>query len=247
MNMRGQRTISRYGALAAALVLCVTAHRASANELAEVGKGFASSLAGEAAGCRDKITGINLESVKGVFGCLIEAVKKTAKEALVNLMKALYDKGLELLKANAPAGKAKLQELAGKITAILPAAKSVIDPVLGGLDTGGEAFVEEAAKCKDHIKALDLESVKATFTCLGQAAKTGAKAGAVAIVQGLFDEFVRLLRSGCGMATQKLAALAEKVAAVVPQAKSLVGPAIEAVQNGCNGAVDKVSNVPLPK
>lgn len=240
-----------FSLLAAISFLCVTLQgsRASAVDLAGTGKSFANALADEAAACKSKLTAINAESLKAVFGCLLGAVKNAARGALLAMARGLYDDAIHLLKDKAPLAKQKLAELSGKITAVVPQAKQLLQPVIAGIvGAGGDALVAEAGKCREKIVALDVASLKATFTCLLAAVKSAGKTALVAIAQGLFDAFINQLRTGCAAATKKLEEFANKVVAVVPIARSLVGPAVSAIRSGCSGAVDKAAvSVKLPR
>src|SRR5207237_1360877 len=120
-------------------------------------------------------------------------------------------------------------------------------PVINGIvDSGGDTLVTEAAKCQDKITAISLDAAKETFTCLGQALKTAGKSALVGIAKGLWDEFIKLLNTGCGKATEKLRELAGKLAAAIPQVKSMVEPVVSAIGTACQGGVEKVSNIKLP-
>jgi hypothetical protein len=233
----------RAHSLAASLLTVLLAAGPAAGQgaaLQAAGKGFVEALATKAAECKGKITGINLQSVKDLASCLIDAAKGAAKSALLDLARGLYDEGIELLKSNAPKAKAKIEELAEKITAVLPQAKMLVGPVLAGFTTGSETMAGEAAKCREKITALDLATVKATFECLGAALKTSGKAAGAAVLQGLFEEFVGLLHKGCALATGKLGELAGKVASLIPAAKGIIEPILSAINSGCNGALDKI-------
>jgi ElaB/YqjD/DUF883 family membrane-anchored ribosome-binding protein len=203
----------------------------------------ASAFVDEAAKCRDRITGINKESAQGVFDCLKTAFTSAAKVAGVEALRSLYDEFINLLRTNAPAAKAKLQSLADKLVAVFPASKAIADPVLAGINAGSSAFADNAAKCRDQITGLNQESAQGVFGCLKTAFTSALKTAGVEALRSLFDEFAGLIKSNCGKAASKLSELIGKISAVIPQARDLSDTVLTALNNGCNGIVEKVTNL----
>src|SRR5206468_8590272 len=126
-----------------------------------------------------------------------------------------------LWRTNLPKAKAKLQELADKLPR-RDEVKSLAGAVIKGLDAGATKFADDAALCRQMITGLNAESVKGTFECLKMAFRAGASAAGAGIAQGLYDEFINLLRTNLPKAKAKLQELADKLPA--PDAvKSLAG------------------------
>jgi ElaB/YqjD/DUF883 family membrane-anchored ribosome-binding protein len=234
-------------AAGAVLALTLAAHvqpaAAQADALKAAGKSFADALARDAAACKSKLNALNVTAVKNTTACLLAAVKAAAKNAILDLVRGLFDEMITLLRTNAPRAKQKLAELGEKVTAVLPAARSVVGPVVAGVSAGGDKLAEEAAKCKEKITALDMTAVRATFSCLATALKVSVKAAGIAIVQGLFDEFIGLLNRGCDLAVGKLGELAARAVRLIPAARGVLDKAISAIRSGCSGAVDKVATL----
>jgi phage-related protein len=235
------------GVAVAAVLLAFGVNEARAQSLGDVGKSFASDLADKASACKSKITGIRLDVVKATFGCLVAAVKEAARAAILNLVRALYDQAVTLMKDNAPKAKEMLTTLGDKVGSFVPAVKDFIKPVVDGLvGAGGDKLVSEAAKCKANIKALDVPSLQATFSCLATAVTTALKGAGVAVVQGLFEVFIQKLRQGCASGAQALGNLVGKLKSLVPAAGAVIDQVTGFIQTGCNGAVDKLANVKIP-
>jgi hypothetical protein len=239
--------IPRFGrtgtaAVAAALILASgLARPALALDLSGVGEAFKSSVANDVGQCREKITGLNMESVKGVLGCLVDALKKAAANALVGLAKALYDEGVNLLRTNAPAAKEKLQALADKLGAIFSPVKPIAAAVIAGIGAGSSAFADQAATCRDKIVALDLESAKGVFECLKSALSGSLKVAGGEMVRSLFDQAIDLLRTNAPAAKEKLQSLADKLAAVFSPVRAIAGPVIAGINAGSTQFVDEAA------
>jgi hypothetical protein len=223
---------------AAALLTLGFSDPAKALDLSSAGQQFSKTLADEAAPCKGKITGLNLESFKGVLGCLVTALKKAAMNALVEVAKSLYDEAMNLLRTNAPAAKAKLQDLVDKLAAAFPPVRALANPILAGLGAGSAQFVDEGAKCRDRITGIDRESATGVFECLKSALSGAAVTAGVTAVQALFDEFVNLLRTNVTAAQGKLRSLVDKLAAAFPPVRALAEPVVAGLNAGSSAFVD---------
>jgi phage-related protein len=197
------------------------------------------NFADQAGRCRERITGFDKESLNGVFQCLKGVVENS-------LALGGFDSFVNLLKANVEAAKKKLEWLAGKLTAVLPAARTLAGPVVSGLHGGADALVTEVGACRAKITGFNRQSAQDVFACLGEAVKKAAGGALAGIARGLFDEFIALLRKGCGQATAKLGDLVSKIVSAVPQVRSMAEPVINAIRSACEGGVDKVANLKAP-
>jgi hypothetical protein len=143
--------------------------------LKNAGKSFAAALAKNAVDCKSKLTGLSVEVVKSLGTCLVGAVKTSAKEALLELARALVDEFLGLVKSNLPKAKEVLQGLADRLSSIHSGASALATAVVGAIGDRADAFADSAGECKDKITDLNKESLVALFGCLKDKAIAAAK------------------------------------------------------------------------
>ena len=137
----------------------------------------ATKLVNDAALCRQMITGFNVASVKGTFGCLKMAFKSVVTAPNSGRALGLYNAFVKLLRTSAPKAKAKLQELADKIK-LPPKVKALAQSVLASFPAKTTVLVDDAVLCWRMISALDVDSIQRTFACLKLVFRTGSASAA---------------------------------------------------------------------
>ena len=197
----------------------------------------AGKFADEAVLCREAITGINLASLKGAFWCLQQAFKTGVSTAGAGIAQALYDAFVKLLRTNVPEAKKKLQELANKLPKLPVDVKTLAQSVVAGLNAGATKFANDALLCRQMITGFNLESIKGTFGCLKLAFKTVVAAPGGGRALGLYNAFVKLLRTSVPKAKAKLQEFADKLS-LPAKVKALARSVIAGLPARANPFVD---------
>jgi hypothetical protein len=185
----------------------------------------------DAALCRSTITGLNLESAKGVFGCLKLALRSGATAAGARMAGRLFDQFVRDLRAAAPAAKAKLRALSAMLATVVPAVKALAKPILDAVGPATAALADDALVCRSTITGLNAATAKGVFQCLALVFRKRLETAGASVAQALYDQFVSALRASVSKAKTKLQELTAKLAAALPSARSLAKPVLDALDS----------------
>jgi putative component of toxin-antitoxin plasmid stabilization module len=181
----------------------------------------ATKFVGDAAACRQFITALDGAALKGVFGCLKQALRTGVGAVGAGIAKSLYDEFIKLLRDDRTLAqaKAKLKALAAMLpNEVKPVAKLVVDEI----GVGARQFVDDAAMCGSVITGVNLASARALFRCLKLALRQGVKAVGGSVARKAFDAFVAMLRKNVVQAKALLQRVAQTLVTVLPGARSVV-------------------------
>lgn len=235
--MKRKTTYGFAGMLAAGALLAAglnVATVAEASELGDVGKSFAKALVTDAKACGKQIKGLKIQYFKSALNCLVTALKKAAKNALVQGARALFNMGVAAIGNNLP----KAKELLGKLVNMLPRGmlQNAGNAALAALTDGAKQFVGEAQACGKYIGASLSQSASRVFGCLKTVFVKAARATGGALVKNvaksLFDDAVNALGSNL----PKARGLFQKLVNLLP------GGALRNAGNAALGALNAGSS-----
>lgn len=199
--------------------------------LKDVGEKFRQALFGGAKACRNEIKGLNVDSIKGVVGCLWKVLKNAAKEGVILLARVGWNTLADLLKTKGgPAAQKFLGNLVGKLTKFVPGLGGVAKAAVDALGTGTGMFADGVKACGVHITAISMPVLKKTLSCTWEALKKAGAGAALALAKNLWNE----LADGITRLGPKAATLVDKLVSKIPIAalRNIAGPLKAAIGTG---------------